>query len=107
MILIELIFDADPIVREDVAALARRTMAETKKEKGCILYRFTVDLDLPHRFILTELWESEEALNAHFIGKTFQTFWAELPNEVASVSVTGWQGPLNAYIPPGSEPAAQ
>jgi quinol monooxygenase YgiN len=100
MILIELIFDAAPDVQEEVAALARRTMAETHAEKGCILYRFTIDLDLPQRFILTELWESEEDLKAHFAGKAFKTFWAELPSGGSFVSSTAWQGPLVSYVPP-------
>jgi quinol monooxygenase YgiN len=68
MILIELIFDAAPEVREDVLALARRTMAATQTEPGCMLYRFTTDIDRPCRFVLTDLWESEEALTAHFAG---------------------------------------
>ena len=101
MILIELIFDAAPDEREEVAALARRTMAETREEKGCILYRFTIDLDLPHRFILTELWESEEDLKAHFAGNAFRAFWVELPGGGSFVSSTAWQGPLVSYIPPG------
>ncbi|QBD75851.1 antibiotic biosynthesis monooxygenase [Ktedonosporobacter rubrisoli] len=102
MILIELIFDAAPNAREDVADLARRTMAETQREKGCILYRFTFDLDLPHRFTLIELWESEEDLKAHFAGKAFKTFWAELPSGWSSVSSRAWQGPLVASVLPGS-----
>lgn len=106
MILIELIFDAAPDVQEEVAALARRTMAETHAEKGCILYRFTIDLDLPQRFILTELWESEEDLQAHFAGPAFKTFWAELPGGGSFVSSTAWQGPLVSYVPPGGVPSS-
>jgi quinol monooxygenase YgiN len=101
MILIELIFDAAPNEREEFVALARRTMAETHGEKGCILYQFTIDLDLPNRFILTELWENEEDLQAHFAGQTFKTFWAELPSGGSFVSSTAWQGPLVSYTPPG------
>jgi quinol monooxygenase YgiN len=41
MILIELIFDAPPGQRESVIALANGTMAATRQEDGCILYRFT------------------------------------------------------------------
>lgn len=102
MILIELIFDAAPGVREDVLAPARRTMAATQTEPGCILYRFTTDLDRPCRFILTELWEREEALTAHFAGTAFKAFWAELPSGGRFVSHTAWQGPLVADVPPNS-----
>lgn len=106
MILIELIFDAAPDAREEVVALARRTMAQTHAEKGCVLYRFTIDLDLPHRFILTELWESEEDLQAHFAGPAFKTFWADLPGGGSFVSSTAWQGSLVSYVPPGGVPSS-
>jgi quinol monooxygenase YgiN len=79
MILIELIYDASPDEREDVAELARRTTAATHREKGRILYRFTTDLDFPNWFILTELRESEEHLKAHFQGGAVKTCFAELP----------------------------
>jgi quinol monooxygenase YgiN len=101
MILIELIFNAAPDAREEVAAPARRTMAQPCGEKSCILYRFTIDFDIPHRFILTELWESEEDLKAHFGGKAFKTFWAELPGGGNFISSTAWQGPLVSYVLPG------
>lgn len=100
MILIELIFDTAPEQRESAVALARRTMAATRQEEGCILYRFNTDLDVPYRFILTELWESEEALKAHFQGNASKTFWADLPPGGSFVSSTAWQGPLTPYVPP-------
>ncbi len=100
MILIELIFDAPPDAHDNVAELARRTTAATHRENGCILYRFTTDLDHPNRFILIELWESEEHLTAHFAGQAFKNFWAELPPGGNLISSTAWEGPLTAYVPP-------
>ncbi len=100
MILIELIFDAPPDSYDNVAELARRTTAATNRENGCILYRFTTDLDHPSRFILTELWESEEHLKAHFAGQAFKNFWAELPPEVTSSAAQHGMG-----LPPTSRPA--
>ena len=100
MILIELIFETAAVERENVAELARRTTAATQQENGCILYRFTTGLDRPNRFILTELWESEEHLKAHFAGEAFKTFWAELPGGGRFVSSTAWEGPLARYVPP-------
>ena len=101
MILIELTFDTAPGQQENVAELARQTMAATQRETGCILYRFTTGLDHPNRFILTELWESEEHLKAHFAGAAFKNFWSELPGGGGLVSSTAWQGPLVPYVPPG------
>jgi quinol monooxygenase YgiN len=100
MILIELIFDAPSGEKDNVARLARQTTAATHQEDGCILYRFTTDLDRQNRFILTELWESEEHLKAHFAGEAFRNFWAALPPGGNFVSSTAWEGPLVAYVPP-------
>ena len=74
MILIQLIFDAAPDEREDVAELARRTTTATEREHDCVLYRFTSGLDLPNRFVLTELWESEDDLKAHFAVRRSRRF---------------------------------
>ena len=100
MIMIELVFDASPDEQENVAELARRTTAATRREKGCILYRFTTGLDQPNRFLLTELWENEEHLKAHFGGGAFKSFWAELPGGGNFVSSNAWEGPLVPYVPP-------
>jgi quinol monooxygenase YgiN len=75
-------------------------MAATQRENGCIRYRFTTDLERPNRFVLTELWESEEHLRAHFIGETFKSFWAELPDGCSVISSTAWEGTLVSYVPP-------
>ena len=100
MILIELIFDAAPGERQNVTELARRTTVATHQEPGCILYRFTTDLDRPDRFVLTELWESEEHLKAHFAREAFKNFWADLPEGGSFVSSSSWEGPLVSYSPP-------
>jgi quinol monooxygenase YgiN len=100
VILIELVFDAPPGAYDTVAELARQTTAATCQESGCVLYRFTTDLDHPDRFILTELWESEEHLKAHFAGEAFRSFWARLPQGGSLVRNTAWEGPLATYTPP-------
>ena len=100
MIFIEFVYDAAPEAREEVLELTRRTMAETQREEGCVLYRFSTDVELPNRFVLTELWEGEEALKAHFAGQTFKRFFAELPSGGNFVSSRAWEGPLGPYSPP-------
>jgi quinol monooxygenase YgiN len=100
MIFIELVLDASAETREDVAELAHRTAAATRPEEGCILYRFSTDVEFPNRFVLTELWESEEHLKAHFAGEAFKSFFAELPAGGSFVSSRAWEGALAPYTPP-------
>jgi quinol monooxygenase YgiN len=66
MIVIAGHFVLDPGKREQVIAAAREMMSETRKEKGCISYTFSADLEEPGRFRIFEEWENEEALGAHF-----------------------------------------
>lgn len=71
-------FDVHP---EDVAAvgdLMRTMMIETQKEPGCLHYAFSTDLATPNRFQLSELWESDGALAAHFRTAHMASFRAGL-----------------------------
>ena len=56
----------DPSKHELAVAAAREMMRETQKEKGCISYTFSADLDEAGRFRIFEEWESAEALALHF-----------------------------------------
>ncbi len=100
MIVIEAIFEVSNGARDDFIGLMRRTMAASQRENGCIFYRFTADLQLPNRFILAELWKTEEDLKAHFAGEAFRRFFMELPSKGSFISHTAWQGPLVSYVPP-------
>lgn len=100
MIFIEAIFEASSDARNDFIGLMRGMMAASRREKGCVLYRFTADLEFPNRFILTELWENEEDLKAHFAGEAFKNFFAKLPGKGGAAGYTAWQGPLVSYAPP-------
>lgn len=100
MIFIEFVFEASAETSEEVAELARRTAAATRQEEGCILYRFSNDVDQPTRFVLTELWAGEEELKAHFAGEAFQSFFTDLPSGGSFISSRAWEGPLSPYRPP-------
>jgi len=100
VIVIEVIFEAIADARDEFIDLVHRTMAASQQEQGCVLYRFTADLENPSQLILTELWENEDALRAHFGGNAFKSFFAELPSRGRFVSYRAWQGPLVPYVPP-------
>jgi quinol monooxygenase YgiN len=100
MIVIEAILQTSSDARGGLMALMCRTMAISQREKGCILYRFTADLESPNRFVLTEIWQTEDDLKAHFKGEASKSFFAELPGKGEFVSSTAWQGLLDSYVPP-------
>jgi len=59
--------DVDPSVRdrlvESTVELQQSTAAD---EPGCVVYTIAADPADPGRIRITELWESAEALDAHF-----------------------------------------
>src|SRR3954447_26582303 len=59
-------FDIHPEDTQEAAELMRLMMNATIKEQGCHHYAYSRDLSTPNRFQLSELWEDNDALAAHF-----------------------------------------
>ena len=70
--------DVHPGDESAVAELMTVMMNETIKEDGCHHYAFSRDLSTPNRFQLSELWESAEALAAHFKAPHMATYRAAI-----------------------------
>lgn len=51
--------------REKVAQAAAQVVAETRREKGCITYRFYADLEDENTYRVFEEWETLDDLKAH------------------------------------------
>jgi quinol monooxygenase YgiN len=71
-------FDIDPADTASAAENMRTMMIETQKEQGCMHYAFSTDLAKADRFQLSELWESDDALAAHFKSAHMATFRAAM-----------------------------
>ena len=69
-------FDIHPEDAPAAAELMRTMMNETIKEQGCHHYAYSRDLSTPDRFQLSELWEDDEALAAHFRAEHMATYRA-------------------------------
>ena len=54
-----------PDRREEFMQGARACIAETVKEKGCILYDCHASVGDPGRFVFVEKWETRDDLMAH------------------------------------------
>jgi len=56
-----------PAERTDVARPAmERVIAANRAEEGCLSYSYAQDIRDPELFRVTETWEDEAALSAHF-----------------------------------------
>ena len=69
-------FDVHPEDEAAMAELMRVMMNETAKEPGCHHYTFARDLSVASRFQLSELWEGDAALAAHFRSEHMATYRA-------------------------------
>ncbi len=71
--------DVDPAARdrlvESTAELQRSTRDD---EPGCLIYTISADPAVPGRIQIVELWESAEALDAHFAHPNFAATGAAL-----------------------------
>ena len=54
-----------PGTTERVCAEARKVVAGTVKEDGCLFYDFNLSVTDPTRLVAVERWESKEALARH------------------------------------------
>src|SRR3546814_11745519 len=97
MILFDVTIEAKDDRRKEATGLLRRTMAGSQAEEGCLIYRFTADLDDPRLFHLVELWESEAAFAGHATGAPFRNFLDELPLEGRVVRTVARQGPVEHF----------
>lgn len=55
---------------------AREMAALSRRENGCVDYRFAIDIEDSSVFRIFERWESQEALDAHFTTPHFADFSA-------------------------------
>jgi quinol monooxygenase YgiN len=69
--------------RDAAVAAARAMIAATRREAGCVAYRFSFDLDDPDLVHLFEEWQSAEALAAHFASPHMAAFQGVLGDVLA------------------------
>ncbi|MEM8695484.1 MAG: putative quinol monooxygenase [Pseudomonadota bacterium] len=66
-------------------------IAETRKEAGCISYAYGRALEEPDVMRISEIWENQEALNAHFQSPHMATFNQALAGaKILDVSVKSY-----------------
>ena len=70
--------EIDPAKRDEAIAAARKVMAATREEEGCLEYTIAADLDDPARFVIVEQWASPAALEAHFATPHMAEFQAAM-----------------------------
>lgn len=62
----QIIFLAKKDCIEELKALLKSTIKDSKEEEGCLMYEVFQTKNNPVEFIVIDSWESEEALNKHY-----------------------------------------
>ena len=74
--------EVDPAVRDRlVESTAELQQATARDEPGCLAYTMSADPARPGRIAIVELWDSPEALDAHFQHPNFHATGAALRAE--------------------------
>src|SRR6516165_7127597 len=87
--------------RDELASLLERFERWAAGEPGCMRYTFAAALADPSRFVLVSEWESQAALDAHYMSEEFAGFQFGLdgllarPSELTVYSSEGAVRPLN------------
>lgn len=68
-------------------------MRISRQEAGCIVYTYGRDLDDPQHFHITELWESQAAMDAHFVQDHAQKATKKILS-IARITGRVWEGDL-------------
>ena len=85
-------FDIHPEDCDAAAELMRVMTTETVKERGCRHYAYSRDLVTPNKFQLSELWEDDDSLAAHFQAQHTATYRAGIGKlRVLKRSVTRYE----------------
>jgi quinol monooxygenase YgiN len=75
-----------PDRRDEWLQVAMAMSRASQAEDGCVTYRFYQDLEDPNLMLLFEVWESEEALEAHFKTDHIAEYRSKIPELIAGPS---------------------
>lgn len=73
--------------QEDLKPLFHTIVNETRKESGNISYELHQDIKNPLKYIMLEVWESQEAIDEHNASAHFNAFVAAAQDKLDSLTV--------------------
>lgn len=100
MIIINVTFATTGDSQAQFLALLHQTQAASSIEQGCLMYRFSQDLENPLHYHLIEMWQNSEALIAHLQTAHFLGFINEFAGLAQVVSSSSLEGEMSPYEVP-------
>lgn len=89
MIVISGLVEVAPHAVDDFAAISRELVEATRREPGCVDYRFARSIEVPERFEIFEEFVDQEAFEAHARADHYRAWGRALKGiEVTRMSIT-------------------
>jgi quinol monooxygenase YgiN len=86
MLIVHVVAQISPEALESLRDTARKMVAATTAEPGCITYAFTFDILSPGTMRIVEVWKDQAALDAHFKTPHMAEFQAAIKGKI---TITG------------------
>ena len=80
--------DAKPTCEAIVEKALRGMLKPTRAEVGCSQYELHQDLEMPSRFVMVELWQDSQALDAHLASPHMAQLLKALDGKTLSVTIS-------------------
>lgn len=73
--------------KEELIPVFKQVVDETRKEEGNISYDLHQDTNNPLKFVILEVWKSQEAIDSHNISEHFQAFAKAIRKKTDSLTI--------------------
>ena len=73
--------------KEELIPVFQTVVNETRKEEGNISYELHQDIKNPLKFIILEVWKSQDAIDIHNASAHFQAFVKAVENKLNDLSI--------------------
>jgi quinol monooxygenase YgiN len=64
--------------RDELISVAQAVASASRREEGCINYRFYEDTERPNEFVFVEEWADQAALDRHFATDHIRVFMGSI-----------------------------
>ncbi|NDW08137.1 putative quinol monooxygenase [Dysgonomonas sp. 520] len=73
--------------KSDLEKIFRTVVDETRKESGNISYELHQDIQNPLKYIILEVWHSQEAIDKHNESPHFKAFASGIDGKIDSLAI--------------------
>ncbi|MDR2840060.1 MAG: antibiotic biosynthesis monooxygenase [Paludibacter sp.] len=78
---------AKPKFQDELLKVFHTVVDETRKEDGNVSYELHQDINNPLKYIILEVWKSQDAINLHNESTHFKAFVAAVEGKTDSLTV--------------------